>query len=157
MPRVLSNRALTAVMAQHTDEAFILLVTFTHVPTNEVYRAALNTEDVVSNGQVFTATYFDIALPEVANKSPQGAQITIDNVDERLIGLLRSITQPLQVVLQLVLASTPDVLEMEFPDLVLREADWDESKITGTLVSEDPLNQAFPAHFYDPRNFQGIF
>lgn len=157
MPRILSNRALSAVMAQHTEEAFIVLLTLTHEPTNEVFRAALNTENVVSNGQVFVATYFDVSLPELANKSPQGTQISIDNVDLRLIGLLRSITKPLQAMLQIVLASTPDVVEMEFTDLVLRETDWDVSLVTGTLVSEDFLNQAFPAHQYDPRSFQGIF
>lgn len=157
MPRVLSNRALGAVMAQHTNEAFILLLTLTYPATGEVFRAALNTENIVSNGNVYTATYFDITLPTTGNQAPQGAQITIDNVDERFIGLLRNITTPLQVTLQVVLASTPDAVEMELTDLVLREADWDESTITGTLASEDPLNQAFPAHFYDPRSFQGIF
>jgi len=157
MPRTLSDRALHAVFTQHSDETFLLLVTFSHIPTNETYRAALNTENVVSNGQVFTGTYFEIQLPEISNRSPQGCQVSLDNVDMRLVGLLRSITQPLQVTLQVVLASQPDVIEMEFTDLVLREANWDVSKITGRLVSEDPLNQAYPAHLYEPRTFQGLF
>jgi len=157
MPRVLSDNALAAIFTQHTDETFLLLATFTHVPTNETYYAALNTQNVVSNGNVFVATWFDVQLPEISNRSPQGCQVTIDNVDLRLIGMLRSITQPLQVILQIVLASQPDTIEMEFSDLVLREAQWNESKITGRLVSEDPLNQAFPAHMYEPRTFQGLF
>lgn len=157
MPRNLSLNALSAVFRQHTDEAFILLAQFAHWPTNEVYYAALNTENVVSNGQVYTATWFDIVLPEISNRSPQGCQVSIDNVDLRLVGLLRSITEPLAVEIRVVLASQPDVIEMEFTDLVLREATWDVSKITGRLVSEDPLNQAFPAHQYDPRSFQGLF
>lgn len=144
-------------MAQHTDEAFILLVEFTHVPTNETYRAALNTEDIVSQGEVYTACYFDIALPDVGNNAPQGSQLTLDNVDMRLVGLLRRITQPLKATLRVVLATTPDVIEMEFEDLTLREVNWDASKISGTLSSEDPLNQAFPSHMYDPRSFQGLF
>jgi len=157
MPRTLSDRALGAMMSQHTEEAFILLVEFRHDPTNEVYRAALNTENVVSNGQVYVATWFDVQLPEIANRSPQGTQLTLDNVDKRLVGLLRRITQPLKVIMRVVLASTPDVIEMEFLDLVLRETDWNASVITGTLSSEDPLNQAFPSHLYDPRSFQGLF
>lgn len=157
MPRTLSDRALASVMAQHTDEAFILLMTFTYAPTNEIYRCALNTENIVSNGNVFTATYFDIQLPESSNQAPQGCQITLDNVDMRLIGLLRGIAEPLKIVIQVVLASQPDVIEMEFTDLVLREVQWDASKINGRLVSEDPLNQAFPGHMYEPRTFPGIF
>lgn len=157
MPRTLSSPAVSAVMRQHTDEAFLMLVTFEHVPTAEIFRCVLNTENIVSNGNVFTATWFDIQLPEISNRSPQGCQVSIDNVDMRLVGLLRNITQPLQVMIQVVLASQPDVVEMEFTDLVLRDATWDSSKITGRLVSEDPLNQAFPAHQYDPRSFQGLF
>lgn len=157
MPRTLSSNALAAVFAQHSEEAFLMLVTFTHVPTAETYHAALNTENVTSNGIVYTATWFEIQLPEISNRSPQGCQVTMDNVDLRLVGLLRSITQPLQVTIQVVLASSPDTIEMEFTDLVLREATWDAAKISGRLVSEDPLNQAFPAHLYEPRTFQGLF
>jgi hypothetical protein len=157
MSRTLSAVALAAAMAQHTDEAFIILVTFTHVPTSETYRACLNTEDITSNGEVYTATYFQIALPEDSDRGPQGCQITVDNVDRQLVNLLRSITEPLQVTVQVVLASQPDTIEMEFIDLVLREASWDQSLITGTLMSEDPLNQAFPGHVYGPANFEGIF
>lgn len=157
MPRTLSGNALAAIFTQHTEEAFLLLARFRHEPTDETYYAALNTENVVSNGVVHTATWFEIQFPEVGNRAPQGCQVSIDNVDLRLVGLLRTITQPLQVRLQVVLASTPDVVEMEFEDLVLREANWNVSKITGRLVSEDPLNQVYPAHLYEPRSFQGLF
>jgi hypothetical protein len=157
MSRPLSAGAIAALLAQRTNEAFILLVTFSHAATSEVFRAALNTEVVVSNGEVFTPTYFEVTLPEEGDRAPQGCQITVDNVDRRLVGLLRSITTPLDVQIQLVMASTPDIVEMEFNDLVLREVDWDVSKITGTLVSEDPLNQVFTGHLYGPQAFPGIF
>jgi hypothetical protein len=74
-----------------------------------------------------------------------------------MVDLLRRITSPLKVQVQLVLASQPNIIEMQLDDLVLREATWDASKIQGTLVSEDPLNQSFPSHLYEPRTFQGIF
>lgn len=157
MPRNLSAEALAAVMRQHSEEAFLLLAEFSHIPTNETFYAALNTENVVHDGNVYVATHFEVILPEISNRSPQGTSVVLDNVDLRLVGLLRSITQPLSVTLRVVLASQPDVIEMEFTDLVLREANWDVSKITGRLASEDPLNQAFPAHQYDPRSFQGLF
>lgn len=157
MSRPLSTAALQAAMAQNTNEAFILLVTFVHAPTLETYRCCLNTEDITSNGNVFTATYFEITLPEDGDRAPAGCQITVDNVDRRLVGLLRKITEPLQVTVQVVLASQPNVIEMEFTDLVLREAQWDEYKISGMLASEDPLNQVFPGHLYDQKSFPGIF
>lgn len=157
MPRTFSTPAMNALMAATTNEAFILLVTFTHVPTAETFRVALNTENITSNGNLFTATYFQFTLPETDSRAPQGCNITVDNVDQQMVPLLRSITQPLQVTLQLVLASQPDTVELELTDLLLRDVTWDANQIQGSLVSDDPLNQAFPAHLYEPRTFQGIF
>jgi hypothetical protein len=157
MPRPLSTSALQALFAQETEQAFLLLVKFYSPETSETYRCVLNTENITSNGFEFVATYFEVALPEVSDAAPAGCEISVDNVDRRLVGMLRSITQPLQVTLQVVLASTPDQIEMEYTDLVLREANWDVSKIRGKLVSEDPLNQIFPGHMYEPRTFEGLF
>lgn len=157
MSRPISAAAMEAIMAQTTSEAFILLLTFVHSPTLETYRCCLNTEDITSNGNVFTATYFEITLPEDSDRAPQGCQITVDNVDRRLVNMLRTITKPLDVTVQLVLASQPNVVEMEITDLVLREAKWDVYKISGMLASEDPLNQVFPGHLYDQKSFPGIF
>lgn len=157
MSRPLSTNAMRAVMAQTTNEAFILLLKFVHTPTLEEYRCCLNTENIISNGYEYTATYFEITLPEDGDQAPQGCQITVDNVDRRLVNLLRTIVKPLDVTVQLVLASQPDIIEMEFTDLVLREANWDVYKISGMLASEDPLNQVFPGHLYDQKSFPGIF
>lgn len=157
MPRPLSSTALQALFAQDTEQAFLLLVKFFSPQTSETYRCALNTEDVLSNGFNFVATYFEVSLPEISDAAPAGCQISVDNVDRRLVGMLRAITQPLQVTLQVVLSGTPDVVEMEYTDLILREATWDVSKIHGKLVSEDPLNQVFPGHLYEPRTFEGLF
>lgn len=157
MPRTLSTQAMNAVMAATTNEAFLLLVTFTHVPTAETFRVVLNTENITSNGNLFTATYFQFTLPETSNQAPQGCSITVDNVDQQMVPLLRSITEPLQVTLQVVLASQPDTVELELADLLLRDVTWDSNQIQGNLVADDPLNQAFPAHLYEPRTFQGLF
>lgn len=157
MPRPLSGRAMRSIMAQVSDEAFILLVTFWHEDTGEVFRACLNTEPIFSQGFEFSAVYFEITLPENSDRAPQGCQISIDNVDRRMVELLRAITSPIKVRLQLVLASQPDVVEMQFDDLVLREVSWDASRVSGMLSAEDLLNQMFPSHLYEPRTFPGIF
>lgn len=157
MPRALSSNAVREALAEHSTDAFLMLVEFTYPATGETFRVALNTEDVTSGGHAYTATYFEVTLPETSDRAPQGCQITVDNVDLRMIDLLRSIVTPLSVTIRVVLASSPDVIEMELADLVLREVTWNAQTITGTLVSEDPLNQKFPGHDYEPRTFQGIF
>lgn len=155
MARNFSSNAMRALMAEVTDEAFLLLITFSHA--TDVYRVVLNTESVFSQGYEFVPCWFEITLPESDDRAPQGCQISIDNVDRRMVELLRSVTDPVRVRVQLVLASQPNIIEMQIDDLVLREASWDASRITGRLTSEDPLNQKWPGHLYEPRTFQGIF
>lgn len=146
---------MSAIMAETTKEAFLLLVTFWHGTTT--FRCAMNTEDVVSRGHTFTATYFDFKMPEVSDKAPEGCQIVVDNVDTRMIDMLRRIVTPMDVKIELVLASQPNVVELELNDLKLREVTWDVSQISGTLRIEDMLNAGFPGNIYEPRTFQGIF
>ncbi len=157
MPRALSSNALRALMAEATDEVFIILLTFEHEPTNEIYRCALNTENIVSRANTYTATYFEVELPESSSSGYSGCKLVVDNVDLMLVSLLRSITEPLKVTIEVVLASQPNTVELELTDLILREATWDASVVTGTLLSDDPLNQKFPGHIYEPRVYAGIF
>jgi hypothetical protein len=155
MPRPLSPRAVEALMAHNTDQVFILLVTFWH--GSEIYRCCLNTEPIISNGLEFTPTYFEFMMPEVNDRAPQSVEIRVDNVDQRMVDMLRRVVTPVQVKIELVLASQPDTIEMVIEDLFLREVNWNISSISGKLMIEDMLNAGFPADIYEPRTFQGIF
>jgi hypothetical protein len=156
----LSTRAIASALAHTTQDAFILLFAFTDpsdLTGNTVYRAANNTEDVVSNGKTFTASYFRFAFPDDDDDAPKGVTIQVDNVDQRMIGMLRAVTKPIPCVLQVVIAATPDVVEMELTDLRLAQVTWDAQYIQGQLQSDDPLNQVYPADIYEPRTFPGCF
>lgn len=146
---------MQALMAQETDKTFILLVTFAH--ENEIFRCCLNTEPIISRGQEFTPTYFQILLPEVNDSAPQGCEIQVDNVDARMVDMLRRIVTPVQVKLELVLAEQADTVEVTVDDLVLREASWNANSISGKLMVEDMLNAGFPGNLYEPRTFPGVF
>lgn len=155
MSRTFSPAAIRALMAEATNEVFVLLVTFWH--GTEYFRCCLNNEPVLSRGQVFEPTYFGFKLPDVTDQAPSGCEITVDNVDQRMIDLLRRITTPLQVRIELVLASQPNIVEIVLEDLVLRQVQWNVSQITGQLKAEDMLNAVFPGHIFEPRTFAGVF
>jgi hypothetical protein len=74
-----------------------------------------------------------------------------------MVDMLRRVVTPVQVKIELVLASQPDTIEMVIEDLFLREVNWNISSISGKLMIEDMLNAGFPADIYEPRTFQGIF
>lgn len=157
MPRNLSPAAIRAALALETNTAFLVLVTFTDPVDGTIYRVVCNTEDVVSRGNTFTATYFNFALPPDDDEAPKGVELSIDNVDMGLISMLRRITVPIACLVEVVVSESPDTVEIALTDLVLREVEWDESTVSGKLISDDPLNLLYPAHIYEPRTFPGIF
>lgn len=158
MTRALSPRALRSLLAHESGDAFLMLATFTD-PTNAgtIYRIVNNTEDIVSDAHTFTACAFTFAFPPDDDDAPKGVQIQIDNVDQMLIGMLRRVTKPIPCALQVVVAATPDLVEMELPYLQVVEVEWNASVVTGRLASDDPLNQRYPSHIYEPRTFPGMF
>lgn len=157
MARTLSARGVRSALALHSTDAWIVLLTLRDPASGAIYRSALNTEDIVSRGNIYTAVYFTFSLPNDDDEAPKGMSISIDNVDLRLVGLLRAITQPLQITFEIVIAATPDVVEMTLSDMLMREVTWDQSTIEAQLVSDDPLNQRFPGDIYEPRTFPGLF
>lgn len=159
MPRVLSPAATRTALAFETPVAFLPLLSFTdHLTTPTfTYRVVCNTENITSRSNVYTACFFEFSLPDDNDEAPKGITVAIDNVELNFIKLLRTLTKPVHATLEIVLSSSPDVVEMTVSDLLLREIKWDAHTITGTLVSDDPLNQKFPADIYEPRTFIGMF
>jgi hypothetical protein len=158
MTRLLSPGAVRNILALESGEAFLALISFWD-PENsaQVYRAVCNTENIVSRGNVFTACFFEFTLPSDTDDAPTGLSITIDNVELQLIDLLRENTKPIPALLEVIMASTPDSVEISVGNLFLREVEWDAETVTGKLVSDDPLNQKFPIDIYDPQQFPGLY
>jgi|SRR6478609_424500 len=157
MPRTLSPAAIRAALALESNTAFLVLVTLTDPTDGTEYRVVCNTENVTSRGEVFTACYFEFVMPPDDDEAPKGVSLSIDNVDLGLVSLLRKITVPIGCKIEVVLNISPDTVEYELTELLLREVEWDESTIQGKLISDDPLNLLYPAHIYEPRTFPSIF
>lgn len=157
MPRALSPAAIRAALALETNTAFLVLVTFTDPTDGTKYRVVMNTEDVVSRGNTFTACYFEFVMPPDDDEAPKGVSLSVDNVDLGLVGMLRAVTVPIACLIEVVITETPDTVEIALTDLLMREVEWNESTITGKLISDDPLNLQYPGNIYEPRTFPGMF
>lgn len=163
MPRVLSGPAFRAMFSQETGEVFLICLTLTHAnwpnPVYVVYNNQPITRTIASVPTVFLPALFEINLPEeVADKIPE-VRITIDNVDRSIIDLIALITGTrVQVVLEVVLASSPDTVEAGPFTFWMLSATYDAQKITGVLGYEDTvLNSEFPKLKYTPVNSHGLF
>src|SRR5215831_8158040 len=157
MPRTFSTVAQPALQAPSTNEAFIALITIAHPASGTLFRIAANTEDIVSRGNTYKAYALQLVLPVESGEEIGSAQVVIDNTDLLLIDMVRRITTPAQFTIEIVLASSPDVVELTVNDLMLREVSWDASQITGKLMLEDVLNQRFPKGVFDPAQYAGLF
>jgi hypothetical protein len=73
--------------------------------------------------------------------------------------MLRAAATPPVLDIEIVISDTPDVTELEFPSLILREVTWNATTISAKCMVEDVYSQAFPSRHarYDPRQFPGLF
>ena len=157
MTRSLSLAARRAVNAQETAEVFLLLLTLDHPDLAEPIRVVNNLEPIISRGHSFVAYPFEIALPDEDPDTVARVTLRIDNVDREIVRSLRSITSPLSVSLEVVMAASPDTVEAGPFNMTLAAAEYDALTVTGELAFEDVLNEPFPGHSYVPGEYPGIF
>lgn len=155
MSNDLSNEVKAQLFAQESDDPFLTLVTLTH-PTFTA-RLVNNSSDVVSNGFTFTAFPMKIRLPIDDGESSRDFGIDFDNVSLDLIANLRSVTGEIGVTIELILASLPDVIQMEHRDLVIRAITYDSQKISARIVLDNFLSVEMTSERYTPSNFPGLF
>jgi hypothetical protein len=156
-PRSLSSAAVRALTAQETGEAFLMLVTITHDDLAAPLYFANNTVDVTSRGHQFLGWPFEVALPDEREDALPTVQLRIDNVDRRIMEGIRGLLTAPTVLLEIVLASAPDIIEAGPFNFTLRGVEYDALVITGTLAPEDVLNEPAMQYSFTPDLFPGLF
>lgn len=155
MPRTLPAIVIDELNSVSSGEVFLFLIEIDY--GTGTHRLVNNNEDVIHNGNVFTAYPFQIVLAPEDGETLPTVQVSFDNVDRLLIDAVRSATTAPVVELKLVLASAPNVAEMVIPDLALRNVSYTANKLTGTLYVGDIMNQKFPADYVTPQQYGGLF
>lgn len=159
MARSLSAAARSAMFAQQTGEAPIVLLELSHPEFADVIRVCSNDLAIVSRGSTYVPFPFDIVLPDDADDAVPRVTLRIDNVDRRIVQELRGISggSPVSVALFVVLASSPNVVEIGPLEFTLRDAEYSAATVEGTLLYEDVLNKPFPAESFTPPRFPALF
>lgn len=141
-----------------TGEVWMPLLTITHPSLQQPLYLANNNENIVSRGATFLGCPFQVNLPKEDGDQPGTATVSIDNVDRRIVDAVRTlpIGQPLSINIEIILASSPDYVEVTFPSLVMRNVTYDAEKVTGTLSWEDILTEP-AALTITPARFPGSF
>lgn len=139
-----------------TDAAFFFLLTITSESEPPIYLVN-NLEAVTSRGISFQPYPFALTLPnDDTTKSPT-VQIVVDNVDQRLVELVRSMPSAPSVKVELITSKFPDLVEREIDYLKIRSVEYDAFTIKFTLEIQNILARKYPEGSYDPIQFPDLF
>lgn len=95
-------------------------------------------------------------LPGDQDDAPAAATIALENLDQDMVRLVRSFTTPATVAMGVVLASSPDLIEAEWTDLMIMSADISAGEIVLAISREEIENEYFPAGRMTRDRFPGL-
>jgi hypothetical protein len=154
--RVLSTAAKAALTSENTGEVFIPLLTITHNDLSAPVYIASNNENIVSNGKTFIGVPLMISLPGEEPDQLAVATIEFPNVSGEILNEIRAIADPPFVTIQVVLASSPNTVELQADGLTMRECEWDMNVVRGTLrfesITVEPVSELIT-----PERFPSLF
>ncbi len=157
MSRILSEQARQSLYAPETEDIFLILLTISHEGMSGPVRVTSDAVDTVSRGNSFVPFPFDLVLPDdQENRSPR-ARLVIDNIDRQIVQALRDIATAPAVLIEIVRAADPDVVEARFVDFRLTNVSYDAFRVEGDLTIEDFTSEPFPAAIFSPNLFPGLF
>ena len=167
-PRIILTTKILerAVNTPITDEVFIILITIDHPTLTQPIRVSNDPTQIlpiaqvrgtISQGEEYIFFPFDFSFPsQEANASPI-AQIRIDNVSREISTVINEMNSAPSFDIKVVLASAPDIVELELPDFKLRNAEWNAVGVTGDITVEYFDQEPFPAGRFNPSGFTGLF
>jgi len=157
MSRTLSSIAIAAAQSPETGVVFHILMRITHPTLPDAIRICDNNEQVTSRGDVYLPVAFNLALPDDTDQALPTMSISIDNVNQALVDMIRELTSPPSFIFEMVTSVQPDILEIGIYDLIMRSVTWNDYQMTIELSNDDVLNQSWPDSTFNPSEFAGAF
>jgi hypothetical protein len=157
MTRPVTDTTRAALYANETDQVFITLITIDHENLSPPIRVCNDAVDLVSRGETFVAMPFEDEKPGDDDSGVAAGSITIQNVSLEITQAIRSISTRPSVLIEMVRAAAPDVVEMSFPDMEIREVTWNSLTVTAPVGVENFLDEPYPKDSFTPGLFPGVF
>lgn len=171
--RRLSLNARLAADDQAPDQIEVVLIEVSHPDLPQPVRLSTDNTERLSADPLYYGTrstwrgadpvsdpylwvVAEALLPSDQEDTPASAQIVLENLDAEMARLMRSFTTPATVALAVVLADTPDLIEVEFADLRLVQAEIDAGQIALTLSREEIELEYFPGGRMTRQRFPGL-
>jgi len=167
----LSPTALQAMFGQETDKELILLLTIYDPsnPTQVVLRLAdgftqriSETADDVMYGVVSRSNNYiflpmEVTMPDESDSSAPKCSIVLHDVTRYVMPVARSINGQPKVKLELVVSSTPDIVEVVFTSFYITNFSYTVDRVTIELSMIGYEREPFPQYSFNPVYFPGLF
>lgn len=171
--RRLSLNARLSPDATASSEIEAVLIEILHPDLEEPIRLSTDNADVIDEGQWLYGTrsswrgadpetepYLWIIasaiVPGDEEDAPASAQIVLENLDARIVEILRSFTDLAEVNIAVVMAASPDVIEGEWIGLQLTSAEADDGEIVIQFDREEIEQELFPSGRMTRWRFPGL-
>ena len=147
MSNEISNTGKNVIYSLYSDDTFIVLITITH-PLIATRRYAGWPTQITSNGETYDPAGFALELPTDQDGRVKSTRLRFVNVSGELTPVLRSITDSPNLGIQLVLASDPDVVEIDYGNTyILRKTDITPTLAVGSFSQDALDNRQFGFRF----------
>jgi hypothetical protein len=159
MSRTVTTAFRRELQERDGGDPLLALLTITHPALSGPFRATTDSVDTVSNGNTFIPYAFDITLPDEKVSGLPEAKLVIDNVDRVILAKIRELSgggAP-GILVQIVLASDPNDVNVEFTDMELTSVEYDLMRITGRISQSPILDAPFPYDRFTPEIFPALF
>lgn len=169
----MSPAALRAVFSPDADaDLFILLTVYDpNDPSQVVLRLAdgstqriesLTTNDRVvygvnSRGNDYVFLPMEISLPSEEEAQAPRSSLVLRDVTQYATPLIRAINGPPKILMELVLSTTPNVVEASFSGFYINGFTYTVDSVTAELAMIDYEREPFPQHSFSPIYFPGQF
>lgn len=164
--RTLSTNAKKALFSQQTSEVFVVLLTISHssfdrdvLISSDSYELLpiAGVRGIISRGQEYVYIPFEISLPTEDDSTTARATLSVENVGRELMEAVRSADSAVRVKIEVVLASSPDTVEISIDDFQLNTITYDAFTVSGDLTVEYYDLEPFPSLRFTPGDFPGMF
>jgi hypothetical protein len=148
-----------AALAARTDKILVGLITLSHPNMGTPIRVTTDSVQTVSNGNAFIPFPFNFNRVRSSESAPPTGRLTINNIDRRIVLAVRALPlEPaLDVLIQTVLASDPNIIEEELAGLQMRNIEFDAFHVSGDLLIDALDREPFPSVRFLPSTFPGCF
>lgn len=124
-----------------TGEVLLTLVRLSHSGWPADRLRVANTEDIVASGETWTASAFEIAMPDKVEGRAGQMQFRAVDIDGVLFADMRDAEGPIEVEVSWVLASDPDTVHIGPFTSEIRAASQQAGVITGELSAYPAMEE----------------